>query len=478
MTKTNQNNNVLSKLGFVLLSAGCAIGLGNVWKFPYLTAKYGGALFLAFYFLFLIILGIPIMTMELSVGRASRKSIANCFETLAPDKKAYKAGKLLSVGNYLLMAFYLPVAGWFIYYLIQAISGNLNGLTAIMPSAGESSSLLFFTNFVNGGTKSALLQIAFSLVLIIGCFTVCGCGLKKGVERITKYIMMGLFALIVFLVIYSLTLSGAKDGLKTYLVPNFDGLKNNEFSIFELISASMGQSFFTLGLGVGSIGIFGSYLDKQNSLLGESIKIISLDTAIAFCAGLIIFPILSTYAVADSSQFQVGPPLIFVSLSTVFANMGQPFGQIFGSLFFLFMCFAAISTIIAVFENIVAILCELLHISRVKSCIINAIIMSILVLPCIFGFSHLSETFTPFGAGSTVQDLEDFILSYNILPIGCLIYTTFCGYNFGWGYDNFEKEVNEGRGIKLPKFAKNYIRYVLPIIVCVVFVFGYVSFFK
>lgn len=456
-----------SRLGFILLSAGCAIGLGNVWKFPYLTAKYGGALFLIFYLAFLVLVGLPVMMMELAVGRASKRSIASCFDTLKPESKGFKAGKALGIGNYLLMSFYVPVAGWFLYYLIQCMIGNLNGLTD-MGLAGA-----YFGNFVNGGNKSALLQIIFSLILIVGCFTVCGLGLKKGVEQVTKYIMLGLFVLIIFLVIYSLTLSGAGEGLKKYLLPSFEGIKEGQFTMVDLISAAMGQAFFTLGLGVGSIGIFGSYLNKDKGLLGESIRIIVLDTSIALMAGLIIFPALFTYN--PSGTEMAGPPLIFIALSTVFANMAQPFGQIFGSLFFLFMSCAAISTVIAVFENIVAILCDYTGMSRKKSCVINGIIMAVIVLPCIFGFSHLSESFQPLGEGSAVQDLEDFILSYNILPIGCLVYTLFCGYDFGWGYKNFEAEVNTGDGAKLPKFMKQYTKYVIPVILIVVFVLGYIG---
>ncbi|MBR2376770.1 MAG: sodium-dependent transporter [Clostridia bacterium] len=458
-----------SRLGFILLSAGCAIGLGNVWKFPYLSAKYGGALFILIYLAFLVILGIPVMLMELAVGRASKKSIVSSFDTLAPEKKAWKGAKLLSLGNFLLMAFYVPVSGWFIYYLFQMISGNLNGLTDMGVSGA------FFGGFVNGGNSSAILQIIFALVLIVGCFTVCGLGLKKGVENVTKYIMLGLFVLIIFMVIYSLTLSGAKDALKAYLIPSIEGLKNGDYNVFELISAAMGQAFFTLGLGIGSIGIFGSYLDKKRSLLGETIRIVILDTSIALMSGLIIFPALYTYNPGGAEMS--GPPLIFIALSSVFANMAQPFGQIFGSIFFLFMCCAAISTVIAVFENIVSIVCDHFNISRAKSCIINGAIMLILVLPCIFGFSHLSKTFNPLGAGTTVQDLEDFILSYNLLPIGCLLYTLFCGYKFGWGYENFEREVNAGEGAKLPKFLKPYVKFILPIIIVILFIFGYLSFF-
>ena len=458
-----------SRLGFILLSAGCAIGLGNIWKFPFLAAKYGGALFILIYLAFLVVLGIPVMLMELSIGRASGKSIVSSFETLKPDKKIWKSAKFLSLGNYLLMAFYVPVSGWFIYYLIQSLSGNLNNLTDMGLAGG------YFGAFVNGGNQSAILQIVFALIMIVGCFSVCGLGLKKGVEKITKYIMLGLFALIIFMVIYSLTLSGAKDALKAYIIPSIDGLKNGQYNVFELISAAMGQAFFTLGLGIGSIGIFGSYLDKKRSLLGETIRIVILDTSIALLSGLIIFPALYTYNPGGVDMS--GPPLIFIALSSVFANMAQPFGQIFGSLFFLFMSFAAISTVIAVFENIVSIVCDHFNISRKKSCIINGVIMAVIVLPCIFGFSHLSESFNPLGAGTTIQDLEDFILSYNLLPIGCLLYALFCGHNFGWGYENFESEINAGEGKNLPKFVKPYIKYILPVIIVVLFIFGYLSFF-
>lgn len=447
-----------SRLGFILISAGCAIGLGNVWRFPYITGKYGGAAFILLYFLFLAILGFPIVVMEFSVGRASQKSIAKSYDVLEPKGSKWHLSKYMGMaGNYLLMMFYTTVAGWMLLYFFKMLSNDFKGMNAEQVSAE-------FNNTLANPT----LMIIFVVLIVVGCFCVCGLGLQKGVERITKVMMLCLLALMVILAIHSITLDGAKQGLEFYLKPNFDNLV--KAGIGESIFAAMGQAFFTLSIGIGALAIFGSYIGKERRLTGEAISVTVLDTFVAVIAGLIIFPACFAYNIEPDA----GPSLIFITLPNVFNHMNN--GNIWGAMFFLFMTFAAVSTVIAVFQNIVSFAVDLTCCSTKKAIIVNCIVIIVLSLPCVFGFNLLSGI-QPFGEGSTILDLEDFIISNNILPLGSLIYLLFCTTRYGWGYKNFLKEANEGVGLKFPKnkFVQIYVSYVLPIIVLLIFVEGYIS---
>lgn len=446
-----------SRLGFILISAGCAIGLGNVWRFPYIVGEYGGALFILIYLLFLIIFGLPIMTMEFSVGRASKKSIAKSFEELEPQgTKWHYFGKIGVIGNYLLMMFYTTVTGWMFAYFFKTIKGDFvsKSTEAITSQFGQMN-------------QSPLVLVGFMVFTVILGFLICSLGLEKGVERITKVMMLALLAIIVLLAIHAVTLPGALEGVKYYLIPDLKSVSNH--SLGEIVFAALGQSFFTLSIGIGSMAIFGSYIKDDRRLLGESISIASLDTFVAFVAGLIIIPSCFAYGI-DPGQ---GPGLIFETLPVVFSNMAG--GRIWGSLFFLFMIFAAMSTVVAVFENIVSFAMDSKGWSRKKSCLINVVLVTILSLPCALGFNLLSG-FQPLGAGSCVLDLEDFIVSNNLLPLGSIVYVLFCtSKKYGWGWDNFLNEANKGNGIKFPKAVKVYVKYFLPAIVLILWVQGYVS---
>ncbi len=447
-----------SRLGFILISAGCAIGLGNVWRFPYITGKYGGAAFILLYFLFLAILGFPIVVMEFSVGRASQKSIAKSYDVLEPKGSKWHLSKYMGMaGNYLLMMFYTTVAGWMLLYFFKMIGNDFKRMNAEQVSAEFSNTL-----------ANPTLMIIFVVLIVVGCFCVCGLGLQKGVERITKVMMLCLLALMVILAIHSITLDGAKQGLEFYLKPNFDNLV--KAGIGESVFAAMGQAFFTLSIGIGALAIFGSYIGKERRLTGEAISVTVLDTFVAVIAGLIIFPACFAYNIEPDA----GPSLIFITLPNVFNHMSN--GNIWGAMFFLFMTFAAVSTVIAVFQNIVSFAVDLTGCSTKKAIIVNCIVIIVLSLPCVFGFNLLSGI-QPFGEGSTILDLEDFIISNNILPLGSLIYLLFCTTRYGWGYKNFLKEANEGVGLKFPKnkFVQIYVSYVLPIIVLLIFVEGYIS---
>lgn len=447
-----------SRLGFILISAGCAIGLGNVWRFPYITGKYGGAAFILLYFLFLAILGFPIVVMEFSVGRASQKSIAKSYDVLEPKGSKWHLSKYMGMaGNYLLMMFYTTVAGWMLLYFFKMIGNDFKGMNAEQVSAEFSNTL-----------ANPTLMIIFVVLIVVGCFCVCGLGLQKGVERITKVMMLCLLALMVILAIHSITLDGAKQGLEFYLKPNFDNLV--KAGIGESVFAAMGQAFFTLSIGIGALAIFGSYIGKERRLTGEAISVTVLDTFVAVIAGLIIFPACFAYNIEPDA----GPSLIFITLPNVFNHMSN--GNIWGAMFFLFMTFAAVSTVIAVFQNIVSFAVDLTGCSTKKAIIVNCIVIIVLSLPCVFGFNLLSGI-QPFGEGSTILDLEDFIISNNILPLGSLIYLLFCTTRYGWGYKNFLKEANEGVGLKFPKnkFVQIYVSYVLPIIVLLIFIEGYIS---
>ncbi len=448
-----------SRLGFILISAGCAIGLGNVWRFPYIVGQYGGAAFLLIYFAFLLIFGIPIMTMEFSVGRASRRSIAGAFRVLEPKgTKWHLFGGVGVAGNYLLMMFYTTVTGWMFLYFFKMLKGDFVGKPAVEIAA-------MFPEVTN----TAWMTVGAMVLTVVIGFAICSLGFQKGVEKITKVMMTALLAIISLLAIRSVTLPGAAEGLKYYLIPDFGRLV--EEGLGEAIFAAMGQAFFTLSIGMGSMAIFGSLLGRERRLLGESVSVALLDTFVAFVAGLVVIPACFAYNIEPTA----GPGLIFQTLPNVFNDM--PGGRIWGALFFLFMIFAAVSTVIAVFENIVNFGMELRGWSRKKSCLINVGLVILLSLPCALGFNLLSGV-TPMGPGSTIMDLEDFIISNNILPLGSLVYVLFCtSKKLGWGYDSFLEEANTGAGPRFPRWLYGYAKYALPVILLVVWVQGYITTF-
>ena len=446
-----------SRLGFLLIAAGCAIGLGNVWRFPYITGQYGGAIFVIIYLCFLFFVGVPLLTMELSVGRASRRSLGQSFEVLAPHTKWYLNKFWMIPGNYILMAFYSLVTGWLLYYMVMLGSGVMQAPT--QEAAGQ---------VFNELLVSPVSMFTCTVIVVVASFSVCAFGLEKGVERITKPMMILLFALLIFLAARSFTLPGVKEGLSYYLLPSFDNMQRE--GILNALSAAMGQSFFTLGLGVGSIQIFGSYMKRQYTLGYEAFTITLLDTTVALLAGFIIFPACFSYGVEPGQ----GPGLLFVTLVTVFSNMD--YGAFWGGLFFLFMLFAAVSTLIAVFENIIAITMEMFALSRIKAVLINCCVILLLGLPCMFGYNYLSDIH-PLGGSSTILDTYDFILSNNILPFGTTCYVLFITLKRGWGFDNYIAETNYGKGLKFPHAFKYYYRFILPIVILALFIQGYVGVF-
>lgn len=451
-----QREKFSSRLGFLLISAGCAIGLGNVWRFPYITGKYGGAAFVLLYLVFLLILGLPILVMELSVGRASQQSIANSFDKLEAKGSKFHRYKYIAIaGNYLLMMFYTSIAGWMLIYCKKLLWGEF-----VNTSAEQISSI--FTGMMQ---NPVTMTIAMAII-VTACFAVCSFGLKNGVEKITKVMMLCLLGIMVVLAAHSLTMDGAAEGLRFYLTPDFKKLSEN--GLLNAIFDAMGQAFFTLSIGIGSIAIFGSYIDKTHSLTGEAVRIMLLDTFVALVAGLIIFPACFTYGVNPDS----GPNLIFVTLPNVFSSM--PGGRLWGSLFFIFLLFAALSTVIAVFENIISFWMDLKGWSRRKTVLINWILILVLSMPCVLGFNVLSNI-QPLGNGSTIMDLEDFIISNNLLPLGSLVYLLFCTRRWGWGWDNFLAEANTGKGLRLPNGIRLYVSYILPLIVLFIFVQGYIA---
>ena len=445
-----------SRLGFILISAGCAIGLGNVWRFPYITGKYGGAAFVLIYLVFLVLLGLPIMVMEFAVGRASQASVAMSFDRLEPLGTKWHWYKWFGMaGNYLLMMFYTTIGGWILLYVFKMAGGEFEG-----KNADEIAGV-----FGNLMEKPGLMTICMIVVVAV-CFGIVCMGLQKGVEKITKKMMILLLALMVILAIRSATLPGAGEGIRFYLLPDFK--KAAESGMKEVIFAAMGQSFFTLSLGIGAIAIFGSYIDKKRRLTGEAVCVTVLDTCVALIAGMIIFPASFAFGIQPDS----GPSLIFITLPNIFNSMSG--GRIWGTLFFLCMLFAAASTIIAVFENIIAFAMDLTNCSRAKAVVVNLIAIVILSLPCVLGFNVLSG-FQPLGAGSNVLDLEDFIVSNNLLPLGSLVYLLFCTSRYGWGWKKFCEEANAGEGINFPKWTRIYVSYILPLIVLFIFVQGYWS---
>ena len=455
----NNRERFSSRLGFILISAGCAVGLGNVWRFPYITGQYGGAAFVLVYLIFLVLLGLPIMVMEFSVGRASQKSAARSFHVLEPaGTKWHLQGYACMAGNYLLMMFYTTVGGWMAAYIFKTLTGEFKGLDSDGVAA------VFNDMLARPG------YMTFWMVLVVLLsFFICSLGLQKGVERITKAMMSCLFLILLILCIRSVTLPGASEGLRFYLIPDFTRFTEN--GVGNTIFAAMGQAFFTLSLGIGAMAIFGSYIGKDRTLTGETINICLLDTLVAFLAGLIIFPSCFAFGV-DPGQ---GPGLVFITLPNIFNQMVG--GRIFGVLFFVFMTFAAQSTIIAVFENIISFSMDLFGTSRKKTVLINGIAIILLSLPCVFGFNIWSG-FQPMGAGSTIQDLEDFIVSNNLLPLGSMVYLLFCTSRYGWGWKNFLAEADTGKGVQFPAWARDYVSYILPLIVLFIFIMGYYQKFK
>jgi len=456
MDNKQEREALSSRIGFILLSAGCAIGLGNVWRFPYITGKYGGAAFVLLYIFFLITLGLPIMTMEFSVGRASQRSVIASFKKLKPENKSWTGfGYMMIAGNYILMMFYTTVTGWMLAYCWYFLTGKMDGLNP--EQVGK----------VFGGLLANPLEMTFWMVLTVFIGgVICYVGLQKGVERTTKLMMLGLLGLMLVLALRSVTLPGAEKGLEFYLLPKLSNLTKN--GLWTSIYAALGQAFFTLSLGIGCMAIFGSYIGKDRALTGESIFVICLDTFVALTAGLIIFPSCFAYGV----DVGAGPGLIFISLPNTFNNMAL--GRLWGTLFFVFMSFAALSTVIAVFENLIANLMDTLGMQRKNATLFNVVLIAILSMPCILGF-NLWSSIAPLGKGSGILDLEDFLVSNNILPIGSIVYVLFCTRRYGWGWDNFIKEADAGKGIKIPTSLRWYLTYVPLAIILVVFVYGYVE---
>ncbi len=447
-----------TRLGFLLVSAGCAIGLGNVWRFPYITGQYGGAVFVLVYIGFLLFFGLPILTMELAVGRASRQSLGGSFEVLTPGSKWYVNKFWMIPGNYILMAFYGLVTGWMFYYAVKMWCGGF-GTEIDQAAAG---------GFFNDLLARPGIQFVCAFVVVVGAFTVCAFGLRRGIERINKPMMLLLLLLLVFLSLRSFTLPGFADGISYYLMPSFENMQRE--GIVNAFSAAMGQAFFTLGLGVGSMQIFGSYMNRKYTLGYEAVMITVLDTSVALLSGFVIFPACFSYAVEPGQ----GPGLIFVTLVSVFSHM--EYGQIWGGLFFMFMLFAALTTLIAVFENIIAICMEVFGISRLKSVVCNCIVVLLLGLPCLLGYNVLSDVH-PLGGGSTILDAYDFVLSNNILPFGTTCYILYVVLKRGWGFDNYLREANTGIGFKIPRGAVWYYRLVLPVVIVALFVQGYIGVF-
>ena len=446
-----QREKLGSRLGFILLSAGCAIGVGNVYKFPYMVGQNGGGIFVLIYLFFLIALGIPVMTMEFAAGRAAQKSPVLLHRELEPKgTKWHIHGYAALAGNILLMMFYATIAGWMLAYFVKSVSGGFVGLTPEQVGASHGELL-----------SDPVAQIIYTGAVVLLGFFVCSFSLQKGLERFSKIMMSALLIIMIVMVINGLFMDGAKEGLKFYLIPSVDRFK--EAGVGKVIADAMNQSFFTLSTGIGSMAIFGSYIGKERSLFGESINIAVLDTFVALMAGLIIFPACFTYNVEVTS----GMGLIFNTLPNIFNNM--PLGRLWGSLFFLLMTFAAFSTIIAVFENIISCVRDLTGWSRRKTCVIGCIVMFVLCLPCALGFNLLSGI-QPMGEGSVIMGIEDYIVSYLMLPLGSLAFVLFCTMRYGWGWKNFVAEANSGKGLKVQNWMRIYMTYVLPLLIIGVFV--------
>lgn len=451
--KIVEREKLKSRLGFILISAGCAIGIGNVWKFAYMAGQGGGGFFVLLYLLFLVMLGIPIMSMEFAVGRASQKSPAQAYKALEKaGQKWHIHGYIALIGNYLLMMFYTTVAGWMLYYFYLTSTGKFVGLNTD-GVANVFSEML---------QKPVTMTICMLIIVVVGFF-VCSIGLQNGLEKVTKVMMVALLAIMVILAINSFFMKGAKEGLSFYLIPSIERAK--AAGIGNTAVGAMNQAFFTLSIGIGAMAIFGSYIGKDRSLLGESVTIAALDTFVAITSGLIIFPACFTFGV-DQTQ---GPSLVFITLPNIFNNI--PFGRVWGSLFFVFMTFAAFSTVLAVFENIVSCGMELTGFNRKKSSIVNMILVALLSMPCVLGFNLWSFDWLGVFGGSFL-DFEDFLVSNIWLPLGSLIYLLFCTSKFGWGWKNYKEEANTGKGIKIHNWMRVYLTYILPLIVLFIFAFG------
>ncbi len=447
-----------SRVGFLLISAGCAVGLGNVWRFPYITGEYGGAAFIIMYLAFLALFALPILVMEFSIGRASQKGAGKAYEVLEPKGSKWHRLKWLNfAGTYILMMFYTTVAGWMLAFTVKSAQGMFTGLSA------EQVGVIFNDMLANPGE-----QLFYMAIVVIVGLLCTSAGLKNGVERVSKAMMSCLFIIIVLLAIRAVTLPGAEAGLAFYLIPDFSALTSNGIAgLWEAVYAAMGQAFFTLSIGIGAMMIFGSYIDKDRSLPGETMRVCLIDTFVAIMAGLIIFPACFAFGVEPGS----GPSLVFVTLPSVFEMM--PFGQLWCTLFFLFMTFAALSTVIAVFESIMAFTMDCWDWDRKRAVVVNGIALFVLSLPCLLGYNVLSGVTVP-GIGD-IQTFEDFVVSNNLLPLGGLCYLLFCTRKKGWGFDNFLAEADAGKGLKFPasKIMRGYMSYVLPLLIVVVLVMGW-----
>ncbi len=456
----NKREHFASRLGFILISAGCAIGLGNVWRFPYITGEYGGAAFVLLYLVFLVILGLPVMVMEFAVGRASQKSSAQAFDVLQPSRKWHWFSWWGYIGCMILMMFYTTVCGWMLSYIPKMASGIFTNADASVTGA-------VFNNMLANPVE----LIGWMLVAVLIGFAVCSLGLQKGVERITKFMMATLFLVMIALCIRAVTLPGAGEGIAFYLVPDFSRLfagstPAEQMATFgNAVYAAMGQAFFSLSLGIAAMEIFGSYIGKERSLTGEAISVTALNTVVAILAGLIIFPACFAYGVSPDQ----GPSLVFVTLPVVFGEM--PLGNVWGALFFVFMSFAALSTVIAVFENLISFSMDKWGMSRKRAVALNGVLVLVLSLPCALGFNILSGVAIP-GIGD-IQSIEDFIVSNNMLPLGSLIFLLFCVTKRGWGWENFLAEADAGQGVKFPAWSKPWLKYGVPVLIIVIFIMGY-----
>ena len=443
-----------NRLGFLLISAGCAIGLGNIWRFPYIAGEYGGAAFVLLIVLFLLVLGLPVLVMEFAVGRASYRSTARSFDALEPRGTKWHRFKWVTiVGNYLLMMFYTSVCGWMVAYLFKMATGTFDGT--------EDVAVVF-----SSMTGNPLEMTGWMLLVTVMGFAICAMGVQKGVERITKYMMAALFIFLAVLCVRSCLLEGGEEGLAFYLLPNFDNLFNNPSASFpEIVYAAMSQAVFMLSIGIGSMSIFGSYMTRDRRLMGEAVRIAGLDTLVAIMAGLIIFPACFAYGINPDS----GPNLVFLTLPHVFEQM--PLGQLWGTLFFLCLAFAALSTVIAVFENIVRFSMDQWNMTRKRSIAINAPLLALFSMPCVLGFSIWSGVQIP-GIGD-IQSIEDFLVSNNFLVLGSLVFVLFCTRKAGWGWKGFIEEADRGVGMRYPKLLYGWTKYGVPLLIIVVFVVGW-----
>ena len=455
----SQREQFSSRLGFLLIAAGCAIGLGNVWRFPYITGQYGGAIFVIMYLFFLLLLGVPLLTLELSVGRASRRSVARAFEILEKPCSKWHWNKFWMIpGSYVLMSFYGVITGWLLYYCLRTATGFFPAGTT------QEQAIMRFDELL----ANPYIMFVCMMTVAVVAFSIVALGVVKGVERITKPMMLVLFALLIFMAIRSVSLPGFAEGISYYLNPSWDSVQQHGF--LQAVWAAMGQVFFTLSVGQGSIEIFGTYMDKRHSLTSEAILICILDTTVALLAGFVIFPACFSYDVEPGQ----GPSLLFVTLTTVFSNM--EFGIFWGSLFFMFMLFAALSTLIAVFESIISMTMDLFAVSRLKAVLYNFIIITLMSIPCVLGFNVLSDIH-PLGGNSTIMDLQDFIVSNNVLPIGSLVFLLFITAKTGMGFKRYREECNTGSGPKIPAWTIWYFKYVLPVVITVILLVGYYNIF-